>query len=913
MADDNKQSGTVSPDQDPEAEKISDRVKQPNKFSPIGGKPLVVRFGESFLGGKALITNVSSGGESAVRGTLKLKADSEIVVTGRGLSNLDYWELERTARARLDFTKVRAASDSQVVLNISDVIGGSLEEGERFGLGFFSSKLGGRMLALSAVFVFSEKEKEEDNDESKKSQDQDQEGKKSETGQDKKAPDVIGEFINSAIGGAPEAFGRGFKGAKQPAQNNPSPGDSISSTSQTVRQEGLDLSGGSNEVNRLQQKSTYQVSSGESVKQSFELVGKYIDDNPEVISSSSVRAEVSSALSGGSLESLSQEGRSVLQKVTASVSAEESSAVSGELKAAFKTVGQQVSSAGQKVSGSAVTTSTETESSISGGAGGGEGASVSVNAQDSVTAKTEFDLKQSFQIIHDHLSQNPGLIPKTETRGEVVDALSTGNMESLSPEAKGDLQKVLQTLGQGESGQPARVTESARNLGSNLGTAPTQASNEKQTSPGVSALDRTRGKTGQAQAQTQQPGAAPVASAGASNAAVKAKKQSASQIQQSTEVEVEKPSATSPEIEPTEPKLDSPTADSKNQQENLGPASEKGQDGSVPKVPGRPVDGLKPAQNIDSKKSDGDAKKAEQERLQKPRQQIPNLAEPLNLSKRPAGKLERAARKAVLAGALALSARDGSDLAGGQRPQGPQAKIEALKPQDQARPPLSPSGAKKPGQKKGKQKKEKPDDVEKDQSVQEQPGRQGADEKKQSSLTEAKKLDEVVKPINKAVNAFLMQGVGWVWGLGLETFGLSVVAGALLGDVLWIFKDSLIKFVIRKMPGTHNISYLDEKTWQLTIFTEEEIAEKIKISLKVKANIVAFNAIIAGAIAGLVLIFFLIIAIGCNYPPYLNKVSYKLTVVGLYIGDDCKYFDMSEMIGDTSSPPSTPSAVVPRP
>jgi hypothetical protein len=68
------------------------------------------------------------------------------------------------------------------------------------------------------------------------------------------------------------------------------------------------------------------------------------------------------------------------------------------------------------------------------------------------------------------------------------------------------------------------------------------------------------------------------------------------------------------------------------------------------------------------------------------------------------------------------------------------------------------------------------------------------------------------------------------------------------------------------------------------------------------------------------LLFLTFMSVGCNWPIINNRFTgYRLSVIGLYIGEDCKHFDMSYFatgttVSPTSTPPSIPAApVVPRP
>ncbi len=131
------------------------------------------------------------------------------------------------------------------------------------------------------------------------------------------------------------------------------------------------------------------------------------------------------------------------------------------------------------------------------------------------------------------------------------------------------------------------------------------------------------------------------------------------------------------------------------------------------------------------------------------------------------------------------------------------------------------------------------------------------------------------------------QATSKVWYYGFAsacaTFftGLDFMLGAIVMDAYWIFGH-------RKDPKLFPL-----KGWQ-------------KIAT-IAANIIPPVLI--------VLILALIMVAGCNWPtPIKTSVgnSYRLTVIGAFIGDDCKYFDVSNITGSGSNTtPNTPSASTP--
>ena len=110
---------------------------------------------------------------------------------------------------------------------------------------------------------------------------------------------------------------------------------------------------------------------------------------------------------------------------------------------------------------------------------------------------------------------------------------------------------------------------------------------------------------------------------------------------------------------------------------------------------------------------------------------------------------------------------------------------------------------------------------------------------------------------SRLLNAQLMEGVALVWSSALLVFPLFL--GALIGDFLWAFKKNLIRKIIEPFLKT------DELKQQGDL-----IANQIKISGLVKANILAFNALSFAIPAALIL---LIITLACNDPLYSRLIA----------------------------------------
>ena len=107
---------------------------------------------------------------------------------------------------------------------------------------------------------------------------------------------------------------------------------------------------------------------------------------------------------------------------------------------------------------------------------------------------------------------------------------------------------------------------------------------------------------------------------------------------------------------------------------------------------------------------------------------------------------------------------------------------------------------------------------------------------------------------NQALDKVLLTGVVWVWGVAIPTFGLSVFLGAIVGDLVWLFKGWALNHIQRQKK-------------LLSKFKDQNI--QIELSRKVKLNIIAMNLVA-------VMLAFLIFNTHCfNYLGICNsKITY---------------------------------------
>lgn len=138
-----------------------------------------------------------------------------------------------------------------------------------------------------------------------------------------------------------------------------------------------------------------------------------------------------------------------------------------------------------------------------------------------------------------------------------------------------------------------------------------------------------------------------------------------------------------------------------------------------------------------------------------------------------------------------------------------------------------------------------------------------------------------VKRVNMLLNAELMTGVGWIWATALPSFGLSLLLGAVVGDSLVFFKDSIIRRLLAPFLIT------DELKKQ-----QAHITKQIKISGRIKANIFAWHLILV--LIPLFIILTVMVVI-CNNPVY------KVTTIFTGQAEVCKSFDAINFVSNIAS------------
>ncbi len=550
----------------------------------------------------------------------------------------------------------------------------------------------------------------------------------------------------------------------------------------------------------------------ETVKQSFELVGEYIDKNPTVIVNSAVRGEVLAGLKSGNLSNLSQEAHVALQASLSSQAISQTGSLSNQLQAASRIVRQQseIVRAGGAISSSGtisgnLQTSTGGSGSISTAISGGGGSlNVTASAQTQVlgqnqntgspgtqgsveesvlassptrgsggqqinanlsktsqavgsqapssparVAKAPPSVQQNMDIVGEEIYKNPGLIPNNETRQEILEGLGRGNVENLSPAGKENLQMALKDLGkQSANGQPTKQAQAAQDLQAYLGD---------------------EGELGQGQ----------------------------------------------------QPKT-----------EEDGQFPGKGDvDGVGPKPPAGMENLAKNDANLGQKLGDISA----------------------NKDKANTGPgSEKSLSRAGLGGGLGAAA----PLASGGAAPAPLA-AEGNEPASAlAAPPQNPNDPAKSGQTDPDAKPAEDEDEDEDDQPAVPNFQNPAAQADNSPVLDAE-IKEAATLVNHFINEQLLYWAIMAWSFSIVSFGLTILVGAILGDFLWALKKPLIKFAV----GRIRLPLLKGDLFKRA---GDKLADEIKFSYAVKANIIAMNSLAVLLIILIFLIFTGLLWASCN-------------------------------------------------
>jgi hypothetical protein len=127
------------------------------KFTPTAGKPLLIQFNAPIKGIGAIISNVTVNNLPISGFSADIKAGDFITLVGRGLNvfDKDEWKLQRQGKSPVNLPIINSAENGKwVTLRVPVRASSGLEINESLGLSFFSSKYGGRVRMLPIVLVY---------------------------------------------------------------------------------------------------------------------------------------------------------------------------------------------------------------------------------------------------------------------------------------------------------------------------------------------------------------------------------------------------------------------------------------------------------------------------------------------------------------------------------------------------------------------------------------------------------------------------------------------------------------------------------------------------------------------------------------------------------------------------------------
>ncbi len=889
------------------------------KFTPTAGKPLLIQFNAPIKGIGAIISNVTVNNLPISGFSADIKAGDFITVVGSGLNVLDKdeWKLQRQGKPPVNLPVINSAGNGKwITFRVPIGASSGLEINESLGLSFFSSKFGGRVRMLPLVLVYESQDQAPTAEQSvsqvplkvelaNQSVAKPTESKTATAQQG--ALGVIAEFINQnpevfkdlkvrelllkAVGiGDWQKISPGdqkslLEGLAQVNLLNKLPKSVKTAIEDIVKipLESIQLKSKSagavqsqkkpdqtevNEADNDDEVGTEaldnQTADGETqadLQSSLELVNRYIAENPLVISDIKTKQNIQTALKTGDLSSLNGTEHIVLQAVAnniglkstgslktasqvvrnasvqqvankqpASASVKVSQTVSGQtggvdVSQAQNTVDVNVQSQTGTVGDSSEAKVSQTseaaiavnqkhraqEIPTATGVGGGE-IEESIKVDSQVTSGPSSNLSQSeLEILVEYLKDN-NLIP--ETLGSESQLLATlANREGKNLPGT-EQQKLLEVLKQVslESTAPKRVKDSANQVLKQIIAQKTQS--------GVNSI--------QSQPNQSQTGVG------------------------------SKPSGK------VKPKAD---AEAKLAQMRKREAQLSAK-GSLPSVSGKIIqpankteslDAITPAESKVSITKKGTSKALDSETASTTIPSSGIMPESMALGKNTTDDLPSVDSNSLNENLPTVSDNQPSDL--------PKGQTKSTPPVPQ--PLVSSAGATPESDDANEQDKLTPlERQELERQKQSEETLQKAREILASRQQGAKSLSvrEAETIINKEVDVVLNRLAWLVWGSAIPSFGLSILIGAILGDIIWLMgpriimsSGKIVNWLMSKMPVKSPLN------------KASDLVAKIqpKLSTKVKFQILLMNLIIF-----LVILIFIIIIVVVLYEICSSKTNY---------------------------------------
>jgi len=126
------------------------------------------------------------------------------------------------------------------------------------------------------------------------------------------------------------------------------------------------------------------------------------------------------------------------------------------------------------------------------------------------------------------------------------------------------------------------------------------------------------------------------------------------------------------------------------------------------------------------------------------------------------------------------------------------------------------------------------------------------------------------------LNALLNQIAIGVWVAAIPSIGLTIMLGAIVGDIIWFAKGPIIRMAVKSVINKSPLGLFLKAGKKDLEDKADDIAEEVKIGFAVKIQIILMNIIMLFMVGCV----FLVAYIGCNFP------SKEIPVFGVF-GNMC--------------------------
>lgn len=769
----------------------------------------------------------------------RIKEGSQVEVSGSGLEIYDQINLHIAGGVYLQKNIDRQAGGRLLDFTVSDEIKDLFAEGAEIELEFVSNANPANNRYLKQKFYY-KGESAEEKAEAKKKLAEEQELKQAKEGQS--SPGAVSEIINRTIGGTAEAFGQGMAGKpKPPVGAVPGSTDVNKTTNQRVvsdSQADKNIDDGQDLVAEEEQQAAAGLAS--TLAQSTvgaEVVGEGLTSQSSTVGTESI--STGSTITG--TESVSSGGTI---KTSGTVSGGATTSVSGQEQAGGTISGTQKTSVFATDTGGGTAQATQTVSG-SKTISGSEKVSATGSATQKIQSETSTSQNQQAASVEGTTSQRTATAEGQSTTEVKAESVSQAQNNAQSQESTDKVSAQETVQGQQSIKTEFKTPPAPDKSGNDLGTAKKSTevgqkiTGQEKVDEGKSSLKPTKQAPGFEKDNTGQ-----------------LEKKSSNQTSEKSPAQ-KKPAPTSTagfgggfgttggtlptQLGNLSGALNRFKANEAVLGSRLGSASGK-----------QPLVALKqfgPDQNILSNEPQrvtgekGDEEKEKLEGKKAEEQEERPLASPMgsSLSQEDMGegKNQESSGKQDKETSLGKQ-KSGQEENPEQEPTGQQEESEA-EPEQEARQPVQV--------------------IQKSSSAQ--------------SLGTAE-LAEAERLVNTTVNGYLQSLAIIIWSSALPTFGLSILFGAVVGDILWLLKDWAIKKALSKTPLPKKFSSVNIKDF------------RINFSLGIKAQIASWNAIVVGTVIFIGLFIFTILWGICN-----SWVTYPIRETGLK--PICEVIDKSSL------------------